>query len=600
MAARTPNLPRPLDKILEYKSFLTILRYYVDLNCFVIPSDPGFFEWLAIHYHQRADSLFDFEKKYNFKFNWDKLRDPDYERGKGKGQPLLLETLGFYDIFMPIRRRGKRLGTILSGAFADREVTYSLLRESWGRLTGQSASPENGEFRQFVRVMLEAPVLEGPTLLAYREALELYAGVLVDQNKPEAFRRWEELLTRVFSKQVPHSYFMDWALGLPTRQTAPIWDRGIQEMPWVRSEIGLSRVPTTVITAIPLDVGGRRHDAVEDMLRIYRFQRRSFHFAQTLPQTVGGKLENYGAVFVTSADPSLSRPQRRRKILEAAEQIHHFATKELGGPALVGIGVTVAPGESLNESYRQALLGLHLGRGAGKEVVFFGSVHAEKSVGILEIMRLSEKLKRLVETASSADLGSALDGFLNQVLTLSMHNPEEIRWHLQYGLIQMKDAVEKRLFAGKEEASKLHENLVLSLEKAGTTQEIILAFKDALEKLLFLAQGGVALKTAFSMERVRDYLDQHFREPLRAEKIAKLADVSVATLSRHFKKSAGVGLEIYLQNLRIEEAKRLLKTGSLPVFQVAQSCGFKSASHFARFFRRKTGSSPEEFRKKSH
>ncbi len=600
MAARNPSLPKPLDKISEYKSFLTILRYYADLNCFVIPSNPVFVEWLAIHYHQRAASIFDFEKKYNFKFNWDKLLDPDYEMALGKSQPLLLETLGFYDIFMPIRRRGKRLGTILSGAFADREVTYPLLRESWGRLTGQTASPENGEFRQFVRVMLETPVLEGPTLLAYREALELYAGVLVDQNKPEAFRRWDELLAQVFSKQIPHSYFMDWALGLPTRQTAPIWNLGVQEMPWIQSEIGLNRVPTTVITAIPLGSGGGKHDAIADMLRIYRFQRRSFHFARTLPQTVGGKLENYGAVFVTSADPSQSRPQRRGQIMETAERIHRFTTEELGGAALVGIGETVAPGESLKESYRQALLGLHLGRGAGKKVVFFSSVHAEKSAGILEIMRLLEKIKILVETASFADLGATLDGFLNQVLTLSMHNPEEIRWHLQYGLIQMKEAVEKRLFAGKGEASRLHENLVLTLEKAGTTQEMILSFKDASEKLLFLAQGGGALKSAISMERVRDYLDQHFREPLRAEKIAKLVDISVATLSRHFKKSMGVGLETYLQNLRMEEAKRLLKTGSLPVFQIAQSCGFKSASHFNRFFRRKIGCSPEEFRKKSH
>lgn len=285
--------------------------------------------------------------------------------------------------------------------------------------------------------------------------------------------------------------------------------------------------------------------------------------------------------------------------METAEQIHRFAMKELGGPALVGIGVTVAPGESLNESYRQALLGLHLGRGASKKVVFFSSVHTEKSVGVLEVMRLLEKLKRLVESASSADLGAALDGFLNQILTLSIHNPEEIRWHLQYGLIQMKEAIEKRLFAGKEEASKLHEKLLLSLEKAGTTQEMILAFKDAFEKLLFFSQDGGALTTAFSMERIRDYLDEHFQEPLRAEKLAKRANISVATLSRHFKRTVGVGLESYLQNLRIEEAKRLLNTGSLPIFQVAQSCGFKSASHFTRFFRRKNGCSPEEFRKKS-
>lgn len=313
MAARDPNLPKPLEKVLEYKSFLTILRYYADLNCFVIPSDPGSIEWLAIHYHQRAASLFDFEKKYNFKSNWDKLLDPDYERSLGKGQPLLLETLGFYDIFMPIRRKGKRLGTILSGAFADREVTYPLLRESWGRLTGQTASPENGEFRQFARVMLETPVLEGATLLAYREALELYAGVLVDQNMPEAFRRWAELLTQVFSKQIPHSYFMDWALGLPTRQTAPIWDMGVQEMPWIRSEIGLSRVPTTVITAIPLGAGGGKHDAVADMLRIYRFQRRSFHFAQTLPKPWGGSWKTTGLFSSRRPTPPKAGPSAAGK-----------------------------------------------------------------------------------------------------------------------------------------------------------------------------------------------------------------------------------------------------------------------------------------------
>jgi AraC-like DNA-binding protein len=448
--------------------------------------------------------------------------------------------------------------------------------------------------------MLETPVLEGLTLQAFQEALELYAGVLVNENKSQALRRWDELIVKVFSKQFSHSYWMDWALGLPTRQAAPLWNLDVQNYPWVRSEIGISRIPTTVITAIPLGDSGKRHDTVEDMLRIYHFQRRSFQFARTLTQTVGGKLENYGAVFVTSADPSQSRPQRRRKIMETAEQIHRFAMKELGGAALVGIGATVTLGESLNESYRQALLGLHLGRRASKKVVFFSSVHTEKSVGVLEIMRLLEKLKRLVESASFANLEVVLDGFLNQVLTLSIHNPEEIRWHLQYGLIQMKEAVEKRLFAGKEEASGLHEKLLLALEKAGTTQEMILAFKDAFEKLLFFAQGGGALTTAVSMERIRDYLDEHFREPLRAEKLAKLVNISVATLSRHFKKTTGVGFETYLQNSRIDEAKRLLKNGSLPIFQVAQSCGFKSASHFTRFFRQKIGCSPEEFRKKSH
>jgi AraC-like DNA-binding protein len=264
----------------------------------------------------------------------------------------------------------------------------------------------------------------------------------------------------------------------------------------------------------------------------------------------------------------------------------------------VGIGGTVAPGESLNESYRQAVLALHLGRGAGKEVVFFSPFRAEKSEGLPEVMRQLENLRRTVETASFADLEAALDGFLKQVLTLSMHNPEEIRWHLQYGLIRMKDAVEKRLETGKGEAARLHESLVFSLEKAGTTQEMILTFKDALGKLLDLAQGGGAQMAVFSIEKVRDYLAEHFRERLRVVKLARLAGVSPSTLSRYFKKTMGVGLEYYLQELRLEETKRLLKTGSLPVAQIARACGFKTGSHFAHFFREKTGQSPNQFREK--
>lgn len=595
MEARPPKASTSFQVLLEYEGFLSVLKYYVDLNCFFVPPDYRSL-WVAIYHHQRLSSMFDLEKKYGFSRKWDKMADQNFTAKQATIEPLLIENLGFYDIFYPIVQKGKHLGTVLSGAFTDKEVSYPSLKSSWTQLSGQSASPENEGFREFTRVALEMPVLEGPTLAAYSEALKLFAHILIYKRSSEAQQRMRELMVGVFAKHMPHSYWMNWALGLPGRQATPTWNIKIQDLDWVRSEIGITRVPTTVITAIPRKSFGRKTDAIEEMLRVYRFQRRSFSFARTLPQTVGGKLENYGAVFVTSPDPAKSRPQRRQQIIEIAERIRKFAAAELEGPVLVGIGESVSPGEVLNESYRQAVLALHLGRQSGKEIVFFNPARAEKTEGPLELRRLLLDLKHQFETASFSGMEAVIDGFLKQVLTLSFQNPEEIRWHLQYGLLLLMEGIKNRTDVREKEARELHESLLQLLERAGTTQEMILAFKEALEKILKLIQGTGVLQASYSVEKIKDYLEGRFREPVRVAKLARLAKVSLSTLGRRFKKTTGVGLEAYLQNLRLSEARKLLKTGSLPISQIAQSCGFKSGSYFIRLFHKKFGITPQKYR----
>ncbi|HVM32405.1 MAG TPA: AraC family transcriptional regulator, partial [bacterium] len=525
--------------------------------------------------------------------------NPAYDAKPETPEPILLESLGFYDIFMPIRRNGKRLGTLLCGAFSKNELTLPDLKASWKKLTGREAGGEDLEFREFAKVMLETPLLEGPVLSAFREALGLFARVLVLDQHPEIHPRLQRLVTEVFSKNFYHSYWMDWALGLPTRQATPLWNLDIEDMEWVRQDIGVSRIPTTVITVVPKGPRPGKHDPVEEMVRVSRFQRRSFRFAQTLAQTVSGKLENYGAVFVTSADPALGRPQRRAQILETAERIRAFAAAELGGPVLVGVGETVAPGEVLTESYRQAVLALHMGRGADKEIIAAGQAPTAKVEGVQRLMRLLQDLRRNLETGTFAGWPETLDGFLRQVLTLSFQNPEEIRWHLQYSLAQMQEVARTRTEVDEKDVARLYRDLAVALERTGTTQEMILAFKDALEKLLYLVQGRSRLEADHSIERVKNFIAKHFRETLKISHLAKMAGTSVSTFSRRFKKSTGVGFEKYLQNLRLEEARRLLALGSLPIVQVAKACGFKPGSYFSRFFRQRTGLTPEEFRKKS-
>ena len=581
-----------------YESFLTVLMYYVDLNCFVILTDPRR-DWLAMHYHRRPASLFDFEKRYKFRLSWDYLTDPKFEPNFSKEKPFLVEVLGFYDILTPIRRKGKWLGTLLSGAFADKEPTHDSLKASWKRLTGKNGSPDDPEFREFVKVLLETPVLEGRAFSAYCEAMELFAAMISGEASPRAPGRIRQLILEVFSKEFPHSYWLDWALGRPTAQATPLWSEKVQQMPWLRAEIGIQRLPTTVVAVVPTGSGDKKRDAVEEMLRIYRFQRRAFHFAQSLPETVGGKLENYGALFVTSANPQLPRLAQRRQILETAEKIRRFASRELESSVRIGIGESVTPGETLWEPFRQAVWALHLHKSHGKEPAFFQTERVPPTQGAAEITRLLIELKRCFETAAFSDMEEALDGYLKQALSLSFQNPEEIRWHLHYAIVQAGEAVKSGSDRGEKEITQMVENLVLLLEKSTTTKEKILSFKDAIGKLAAMSQSPNKAMEFSSMEKVRDYLETHFRKPQKISSLAKLAGVSSSTFSRWFKKSNGLGLEIYLQELRLNEAKRLLKTGSLPILKIARTSGFKSRSYFVRLFRKKTGMTPALFREKS-
>jgi len=53
----------------------------------------------------------------------------------------------------------------------------------------------------------------------------------------------------------------------------------------------------------------------------------------------------------------------------------------------------------------------------------------------------------------------------------------------------------------------------------------------------------------------------------------------------------------YLQNLRLEAAKRLLEAGQLPVDEISAEVGYEDASFFRRLFKRRTGLTPSQYRR---
>ena len=96
--------------------------------------------------------------------------------------------------------------------------------------------------------------------------------------------------------------------------------------------------------------------------------------------------------------------------------------------------------------------------------------------------------------------------------------------------------------------------------------------------------------------KVHAYILQHLSEPVTTEDIADALFMSRSYVSRCFRKEAGVTLQQYIRDKKIEEAKRLLLYTDKPVTSISVYLGYSSPGHFSRVFRESTGKTPMEYR----
>ncbi len=97
------------------------------------------------------------------------------------------------------------------------------------------------------------------------------------------------------------------------------------------------------------------------------------------------------------------------------------------------------------------------------------------------------------------------------------------------------------------------------------------------------------------IERACRFMAENYREHLSLEQICHDAGLSKSALLRAFAKSKGVTPYLYLQNIRIAEARKLLEQG-LPPVEVACQTGFADQSHFTNYFNSFIGLPPGSYR----
>jgi len=158
------------------------------------------------------------------------------------------------------------------------------------------------------------------------------------------------------------------------------------------------------------------------------------------------------------------------------------------------------------------------------------------------------------------------------------------------------------MFPTVEIIAKYIESLSFFFENPNLVDEELLILKVKEIILLLSKINAPAIKeimhNLFSPRSVsfKDIIETHLFSPLSLADLAELANSSLASFKREFKKEYNDSPANYIKNRRLEKAKELLAISDKRISDITQDCLFGDTAHFSSAFKAKYQLSPSEYR----
>lgn len=128
-----------------------------------------------------------------------------------------------------------------------------------------------------------------------------------------------------------------------------------------------------------------------------------------------------------------------------------------------------------------------------------------------------------------------------------------------------------------------------------TIQEISEILNDIIDKM---EQTNSISNERHDIEMVKLYIYENYGDDLSLEKLAQYVYMTPSYLSSIFKKATNMGINNFIKNYRMEQAKDMLENTNLKIKDICNKVGYSNTSYFCQSFREFYGLTPEKYRKR--
>ncbi len=142
---------------------------------------------------------------------------------------------------------------------------------------------------------------------------------------------------------------------------------------------------------------------------------------------------------------------------------------------------------------------------------------------------------------------------------------------------------------------KSRQNYLSQLTSFANLGEVKIWFLEKMKDAAFWVSNRQVEQTMSAINKAKQYIDNNYMKELTLDDVSRIVNISSYYFSKMFKEETGENFIDYLTKLRIEAAKKLLKTTNKSMKEISLEVGYSDPNYFSRNFKKYTGKTPTDY-----
>lgn len=252
--------------------------------------------------------------------------------------------------------------------------------------------------------------------------------------------------------------------------------------------------------------------------------------------------------------------------------------------------------ENMNEAYKEmSLISQYKFVYGANSIIDWTALHEANSEQVRDCVKICRNIGNLM-IENNEECYETFEDMMNRLYDMNIFDVKEVILNLRVFMQQTADTLHKR----NKKAFDLTTEKLEKIKNANGLPEISDIFRELIEGLNECVETVIGKEKQSVVENAVEIIKSEYAdESICVADIAERLGLSASYLGKLFKRSKGISVADFINNVRLEEAEKLLCGTNKKISEVMEATGFTNNSYFAVLFKKKYDETPSAYRKMS-